>query len=143
MRFNYNDLIVKIELYEEQIKSMEKEREFLRRSMYDNSPKFKGVVNYEGERVTGGIVPLSLDVIIKRLNKIDDSLDMLYRLLNEMKDSKKRIESMMSELEGLEYKVAYMRDVQRMRLQEIADKLGYSHEHIRRISSRIKKLKHG
>lgn len=138
----YNNLLIEIDMLETRIGDMEREREFLRKSMYANSPQFKGVVDYSKEHVTGGLMPLPLDKIIERLNKIDDSLSVLDQILNEKKRSKERLEIALGSLNGVEYKVAYMRDIKRMRLQEIADELGYSHEHIRRISSRIKKIKH-
>lgn len=139
---SYNDLIIEIESLVIRISDMERERDFLRKSMYANAPKFKGVVDYSQEHVSGGPMPLPLDKIIERLNKIDDSLYVLNQLLYEKRASKQRLEQVLGGFEGLDYKVSYMRDIKGMRLQEIADELGYSHEHIRRISSRIKKRKH-
>jgi len=37
-------------------------------------------------------------------------------------------------------RVTYMRDYKRLPLQLIADELGYSYDHVKRISSRNKKL---
>lgn len=138
----YSNLLVEIEMLETRIQDMEREKEFLRKSMYANSPQFKGVVDYSKDHVTGGPMPLSLDKILERLNKIDDSIDVLDQILNEKKRSKERIESMLGDLKGIKNQVAYMRDIKGMRLQEIADELGKSHEHIRRISSQIKKYRH-
>lgn len=136
---SFNDLCTEIEVLEERINDMERERKFLRKSMYANAPKFKGVVDYSSDKVTGGQVPLSLDKIVERLNKIDDQLAYHYEALREKKSSRDKIEKLIEEFEGLEYKVAYMRDVKGMKLYEIADELGYSHDHIRRVSSRVKK----
>jgi archaellum component FlaC len=137
----YNDLVTEIEILETRIKDMERERNFLLKNMYANAPKFAGVVDYSKDRVSGGQLPLSLDKIVERLNKIDDNLTLLTEQLRGKKDAKQKIEKMLGELEGLDYKVAYMRDVLNMTLHEIADKLGYSHDHIRRVSSRVKKAK--
>lgn len=141
-KITFEDLQIEIEIHETRINEMEREREFLRKSMYANAPKFNPTASYEGDRVQGGLVPLPLDKIIERLNKIDDSLSVLYEILNEKKKVREKIERMIEQMEGLEYKVAYMRDMKGMKLQQIADELGYSHDHIRRVSSRIKKMPH-
>lgn len=135
----YNDLVTEIEILDIRIKDIERERDFLRKSMYDNAPKLINAIDYAKDRVQSGYVPLSLDRIMERLNKIDDYLMLLYEQLRVKQDAKHRIEKVLGEFEGLEYKVAYMRDVLNMRLTEIADKLGYSYDWIRQVSSRIKK----
>lgn len=136
---SYNDLLAEIDMLEIRIKDMERERDFLRKSMYANAPKFKGVVDYSKEQTTGGLLPMSLDKIVDRLMKIDYSLEMHYEITKVKKDAKKKIDESLNELEGLEYKVAYLRDVKKMRLHEIASELGYSEDHIRRVSSKVKK----
>lgn len=136
---SYIDLSTEIDILETRIRDMEREREFLRKSMYDNAPIANlGAMDYSRDKVQNGYVPMTLDRIIERLNSIDESLTKMYDLRNGKKDTKKAIEKMLGDLEGLEYKVAYMRDVKKMRLYEIASELGYSHDHIKRISSRIK-----
>jgi hypothetical protein len=143
MSFNlYSNLLAEIEMLEIRISDMEIEREYLRKSMYANAPQFKGVVDYAKEYVTGGLMPLPLDKIIERLNKIDDSLNVLYQLLTEKKTSKERINIMLASLEGIDNKVVYMRDIKGMRLKEIAVELGYSLDRIKQISCRNPRRKH-
>ncbi|GED13996.1 hypothetical protein [Aneurinibacillus migulanus] len=141
---SYIDLCNEIEMLEIRIKDIEREREFLRLSMYDNKPGFRATASYGTEQVQNGYAPMSLDRILERLNKVDDSLNTLYEVLNAKKDAKRKMESVLGNFDGLEYKVAYMRDIKRMKLHEIADELGYSHDWIRKISSRVKKaqIKH-
>jgi DNA repair ATPase RecN len=136
---SYKDLATETDILETRIRDMEREREFLRRSMYANAPVFNGVVDYSKDSVQNGYVPMSLDRILERLNKIDDSISMVQEVLKAKKDALRQVQTMIEKFEGLEYKVAYMRDMEGMRLQEIADKLGYSYDWIRKISSRIKK----
>ncbi|HLN89024.1 MAG TPA: hypothetical protein VK253_03060 [Candidatus Binatia bacterium] len=107
--------------------------------MYDNAPRFNPVLDYSKDMVQNGYVPMSLDKILERLNKIDDSIAMVLEVLKAKKDALTKIEIMLEKLEGLEYRVAYMRDIKKMRLFDIAKELGYSHDWIKRISSRIKK----
>jgi DNA-directed RNA polymerase specialized sigma24 family protein len=141
MRFtdSYIDLCGEIEMLEIRIKDMEQEREFLRKRMYDNAPTFRATASYGTERVQNGYAPMSLDRILERLNKIDDSLNTMHEVLRAKKDARSKMERVLGNFDGLEYKVAYMRDIKRMKLHEIADELGYSHDWIRKISSRVRK----
>ncbi|MEF2969250.1 hypothetical protein V3851_26105 [Paenibacillus sp. M1] len=51
---------------------------------------------------------------------------------------RQKIETNIRDFQGIEYQVAYMRDVEGLPLYKIADKLGYSYDWIRKVSSRIK-----
>lgn len=51
---------------------------------------------------------------------------------------RQKIEDNIRDFQGVEYQVAYMRDVEGLPLYKIADKLGYSYDWIRKVSSRIK-----
>lgn len=136
---SYNDLCTEIEMLELRIEDMERERDYLRKSMFANAPTNNlGAIDYSKDNVQNGYVPMPLDKIIDRLNLIDQSISDLYRLRNAKEDTKQTIEKMLGDLEGLEYKVAYMRDVRKMKLQEIAEELKYSYDHIKRISSRVR-----
>lgn len=96
-------------------------------------------MDFTQERVTGDKPHLTLDRIVDRLNKIDDNIKPLEDMANIKKNAKNQIEKVMSEFEGLEYKVAYLRDIKGLPLDAIADELGYSYDWIRKISSRIKR----
>jgi DNA-directed RNA polymerase specialized sigma24 family protein len=135
----YNDLTVEIDTLKIRIKDLEREKKYLRRRMYDNAPRGKMTVSYDSERVTGGQTPMTLDKVLERLNKIDNQIDHLYGLLEVKIDACKRIDQIIKSSEDLDQKVVYMRDYKKMSLRKIADELGYSHDHIRRISSRNRK----
>jgi DNA-directed RNA polymerase specialized sigma24 family protein len=135
----YNDLTVEIDTLKIRIKDLEREKKYLRRRMYDNAPRTNMTASYDNERVTGGQTPMSLDKVIERLNKIDNQIDHLNGLVEVKIDACKRIDQIIKSSEDLDQKVVYMRDYKRMSLRKIADELGYSHDHIRRISSRNRK----
>lgn len=139
---SYNELGLEIEALEVRIKEVEKERNYLRKRMYDNAPSANLTVAYGEERVNGGFTALPLDVVLERLNKIDDKLDQLYGFLEIKKDARDTIDKIIRSSEDLDKKIVFMRDYKNMRLGEIAEELGYSHEHVRRISSRNKKTCH-
>lgn len=54
--------------------------------------------------------------------------------------TKRQIDRLLRQFEGLEMKVAYMRDIERKPLLQIADEIGYSLDWIKKISSRIKRV---
>jgi hypothetical protein len=139
----YDEVCTEIKVLEERIREVEKERKFLRRRMFDNSPYGANLTaSYDIERVTGGQVPMPLDVVIERLNKIDIQLDQLYTLLEAKKKTRDVIDNIIKSSEDLDQKVVFMRDHKNMPLWKIANELDYSYDHIRRISSRNKKTCH-
>jgi len=73
------------------------------------------------------------------MKEICDQVEVYSQILDEKEKTRKAIEARMSEFEGLEAKVAYMRDVQGMTLIEIAAHLGYSYDWIRKLSSRTRR----
>lgn len=66
----------------------------------------------------------------KVLNKLNERLDKYYT-------HKERIEEHMRDFEGLDHKVAYLKYIKNMTLQEIADELGYSYSYIKKVSMKI------
>ena len=54
---------------------------------------------------------------------------------------KKEMESRMSEAETLEYRVAYLRDIQKLQLYEIAERTGYAYSYVRKVSMKVPKLR--
>ncbi|MEI4620085.1 hypothetical protein WAG10_06030 [Bacillus cereus] len=49
------------------------------------------------------------------------------------------VQFVMSNKRGLEQQIVYLRDVMGFNLKEIASELGYSYDHLRRVSSRMKR----
>jgi len=84
-----------------------------------------------------GKAHIPLDVCLTRMKEICDQVEAYSAILEEKEKTRKEIESRMSEFEGLEGKVAYLRDVKGMTLPEIAAELGYSYIWIKQISARI------
>jgi hypothetical protein len=136
---SYNDLCKEIEVLEVRIDSLESERNYYTKLMWGNAPKGSSTIDYSIERVKGDKPHLALDKVIERLNKIDDSMYILGEILSAKQKAKLQIEKAMSEFEGLEYKVAYKRDIEGKPLHAIADELGYSYDWIRKMSSKVKK----
>ncbi|MGG4449635.1 hypothetical protein [Brevibacillus porteri] len=136
----YNELIMEIDVLETRIKDLVTERRFLLKSMDANAPKGMGAVDYSRDRVQSNFVPFSLDRIVERMNKIDQTIEQLEDQLTAKKETLGKLDGILAQMDGLDYKVAFMRDKLNMRLHEIADKLGYSYAHIKRVSSGIRKM---
>lgn len=74
----------------------------------------------------------------------DEAKEKLLDVVNEIEHKKQTrmlIETKLGEFKGLEYQVAYNRDILRKPLTEIAEELGYSYGWIMKVSMRVKRLK--
>lgn len=136
---SYNEICIEIQALEEVIADLNSERKLILKRMHDNSPKGIGSVDYEAERVTGGQVAMSLDLVVDRLNKIDKKIDQSTSHLEIKKDTRDRIDKIIQSSEDLDMRVVFMRDYKKIPLKIIASELGYSQDHVRRISSRNSK----
>lgn len=86
-----------------------------------------------------GAKKYGLDVATKRVDFLYDRMGKLEDRLKAYQEIEQEIRENVEKLEGLEYKIAKLRFIDGMTYQEIADALGYTHDHIRRIASKSKK----
>lgn len=135
----YKDLLTEIDILEFNMKCLEKEYKNIQKKSLYVAPKGVSAVDYESERVTGGLVQIpaydalgKADTVMAKYNEVRRELREKYFWRDEMKE-------MLDKLEGLEYKVAYKKHVEGKRLHEIADELGYSYPYIRKVHMRIEK----
>lgn len=116
---NYADLIADIEATKDQLKLVEYELEYW---------SFDG----EGSHLFGANASvIQIEKKIRSKNKLINRLEYLER-------AKKRIDMLLKQLDGLDYKIGYLRIVENMTHQEIADELGYSHQYIKERWSKAK-----
>lgn len=80
-----------------------------------------------------------LDVATKRVDFLYDRMEKVEARLKAYQEIEKEIRENVEKLDGLEYKIAKLRFIDGMTYQEIADQLGYTHDHIRRVASKSKK----
>jgi hypothetical protein len=120
----YQDVCREIDIYEIRIRDLEHEYAFWYRACYGRK---------------GPQIPL--DVCLARMKEICDRVEHYSRMLEVKEKRRKEMEQRLSEFEGLEYRVAYMRDIQGMTLAEIAVELGYSYHWVAKLSSRVRKGK--
>ena len=124
---SYHDLCKEIDILYTRIKDLENEFHMWQRKMGGVGKK--------------PIAPL--DIALNRMKEICDLVETYVTILDEKEKTRKKIEQHMSEFEGVEYKVAYLRDVKGMTLPEVAVELGYSYDWIRKLSARTSRLKNG
>lgn len=136
---SYNEICIEIQVLEERIKDLSLERKLILKRMYDNAPKGLGSLDYSSERVTGGFNPMTLDSVVIRLNEIDKKIDNFDSYLEIKKDARDRIDKIIQSSEDLDMRIVFMRDYKKIPLKLIASELGYSQDHVRRISSRNSK----
>lgn len=136
----YSELVAEIDMLETRKNDLLTERRFLLKSMNSTAPKGMGAVDYSKDRVQSNFVPHTLDRIVERMNKIDVMIEQVDEQLKAKRETLGKLDAILAQMDGLDYKVAFMRDKLNMRLHEIADKLGYSHAHIKRVSSGIRKM---
>ncbi|MGE7915321.1 sigma factor-like helix-turn-helix DNA-binding protein [Lysinibacillus xylanilyticus] len=80
-----------------------------------------------------------LDIASQRTDRLNGRISSLETKLEHYQAIEKEIRENVEKLEGLEYKIAKLRFIDGMTYQEIADELGYTHDHIRRVASKSKK----
>ncbi|MEH6848577.1 sigma factor-like helix-turn-helix DNA-binding protein [Bacillus pseudomycoides] len=135
----YQNLGEEIEMMKIQLKDLELEHKYLMKNMEMNAPRFNGVVDYSKDRVTGGQIPLALDEIAGRHDRIIEKSRNLQERIADKQSVMGELQFVMSKKKGLEQQIVYMRDVLGMTLKQIATELGYSYQHIRRVSSGMNK----
>lgn len=126
----FYDITKEIEIYEWRLEDLEKELKAVRKVIFSGRmPSDKHTVH------------LPLDSALEKYDSVVSQIREVSDLLAEKRAIRKQIELNIRDFQGLRYQVAYLRDIENMPLKSIAHQLGYSHDHIKRISSQIKKVR--
>lgn len=118
-----------IEIYEWRLQDLEGELKAIRK-----------VIHTGVEPSDGHAVHIPLDKALERYDRIVEQIREVSTALAEKKALRRQIESNLRGLNGVKFQVAYLRDIENMPLKLIAKKLGYSYDHVRRVSSQIRKI---
>ena len=121
---NYKDICLDIEIQEVIIQDIEKEILLLKKLAIQGPKDITGI-NYSSQP-RGSAIYISLDRILDRIERVEKRLEISKEILFQKIETKNKIDLKIKELNGLDAKVVYMRDIARMSLKEMADKLGYS-----------------
>jgi len=125
-RTSYKDLCKEIEILELRASDLEFQLRIAK------SVCFRGYVTDQYSRVP-------LDKALTKYDDVKDELLAVVAILEHKQQTKAKMEQKMSEFDGLEYQIAYKRDIEGKPLYLIAEELGYSYDWIRRKSAGIKR----
>ena len=128
----YYDITKEIEICELRLTDLEAELKRARKLCFDG-------------RLPSDPLPVHvpLDKALQQYDDVAAKFREVSDWLNQKKLIRQRIESNIRDFQGVEYQVAYMRDIEGKPLSKIADELGYSYNWIMKVSSRIKRQKEG
>lgn len=124
---NYADLLRIIDIAKAEIEMLEVDREY-----------WLGK-NEQLPFASIGAEKYGLDVASQRTDRLNGRILSLETKLEHYQAIEKEIRENVEKLEGLEYRVAKLRFIDGMTYQEIADELGYTHDHIRRVACKSSK----
>ncbi|KEQ22320.1 hypothetical protein [Paenibacillus tyrfis] len=126
----YYDITKEIEIYELRLEDLEGELKQARKLCFDG-------------RLPSSPLPVHvpLDKALEQYDSVVSKIREVSEWLAQKKLIRQRIESNIRDFQGIEYQVAYMRDIMGMPLGKIADELGYSYSFISKISSQVRKCK--
>ena len=89
--------------------------------------------------IDGRLFPtVPLDVAAARVDKLSDAIERMELELEVKMERLNKLNEQLQKYKGLEYKVFYMRYVECMTLRDIADKLNYNYDYIRRVAVRLR-----
>ncbi len=138
----YDDLCKEIDILTIRRDELSSELSVINRLISSAGPKTKLVASYTGMPGAGGSNDLwEVFNVAQSHKEVNSKLEYVSTMLDIKLKAKKDIEDMMEKVACLEYKVAYLRDIERMPIAKIATKLGYSYDWIAKVSSKLKRLR--
>jgi DNA-directed RNA polymerase specialized sigma subunit len=129
---SYNDICAKIAALKIWIDSLERDKKYYTKLLHSGAPAEMTSIVYDG-MPKGSRNDMTLDRIIDSIHKAESHLLLATEELRCKEQLKNQLEEVMSNMEGLEYKVYYYRVIKHMTQLEVAEELGKSDRHIRRI----------
>jgi hypothetical protein len=136
---SYNDICSKIAALEIWIDSLERDKKYYSKLLHGGPREISGM-NMDG-MPKGSRNDITLDRIIEAIHKAESHLYLAQEEKNCKEQQKKQLEEVMSNMEGIEYKVYYYRVIKRMTQLEVAEELGKSDRHIRRIEKVLQNVR--
>ena len=135
---SYKDLCKEIEIWKERLKTYEVQIEAIRKLAKLDGPTDITGIDYSQPHVDS-TNQIGFEEALEMLGKLESHIYLHQKAIQSMEKSKKKIEEKIKGLEGLDKRAVYMRDIEGMTLKDIAEKLGYSYDYIREISSKNKR----
>lgn len=127
-RTTYNDLCNEIEILELRASDLEFQMRIAKNVC------FRGFITDQYSRVP-------LDKALMTYDDVKDELLGVVAILEHKQQTRQQIEQKIHQFDGLEYRIAYYRDVLHWTLDKIAEEMGYTYSWVSKLSSRIGKHK--
>jgi DNA-directed RNA polymerase specialized sigma24 family protein len=134
---SFKDLNLQIEIHEDYLEVATNQLDYYKRLLHKDAPHEISAINYDGQPHGNGNA-MSYDRIHMYMQKYERMIELETGTLQNLKDLKVETYAKVLQLDSLDYKVVYLRDIENIDLQEIADILGHDHGYIKNISSRNK-----
>lgn len=135
---SYKDLCSEIEIWKERLRTYEVQIEAIRKLARLDGPSDIKAIDYTQPIGGTNISQIGFEEALDMLAKIQNHIYLHQRAIKDMEKSKKKIEDSIEKLEGIDKRVAYLRDIEGLALVEISNKLGYSYQYIKEISAKNK-----
>lgn len=134
---SYKNLLSEIEIVKKRIEGLEFERSLIIKTLHKSAPKDINSVSYDG-MPKGSMSHKTLDRTWQDIQRIDSMLFLENEILKNNLKVKNEIENRVKNLKGIQYEVAYKREIEGKNLKDIAEELQCSYDHIRRVHSKYK-----
>lgn len=137
---SYLDLCYDIEMIKAEIRVLKKQRREIefQISKLSGAPASYPSVRYQEIKVDRKYsAPTKLEALWLRLEEIGAEIEMKEKDLKALEYRKKNIDEIIEKMDRPKNRVAILREIKGRTLAEIADELGYSESHIKRLSAEI------
>ena len=137
---NYLNLCYDIEILKAEIRVLKNQRREINYqiSRLNGGPATYPTISYHEQKVDRKYsMPPQLEALWGRLEEINKELDVKTKDLKAFEYRKKNIDEIIEKMDRPKNRVALLRETQGKTLAEIADELGYSESHVKRLSAEI------
>jgi hypothetical protein len=110
---------------------------YYKQLLHKDAPHEISAINYDGQPHGNGNA-MSFDRIYLYAEKYETLVELETGTLQNLKELKIDTYVKVVQLDNIDFKVAYLRDIEDMSTQEIADELMYSFSYIEKVSRRTK-----
>ncbi len=132
----YKDLITEIG----NLRELERDLRQQKRLLWKEIRAPRDINGYDISKDVSPRAQRPLETVLTEIMEVEYRLKYVCDILKSRERTRKRIGDNLKRLEGVDYQVVYLRDIEGLRLGEIAMELNFSEDWIKRVSARNKKI---
>ena len=129
------DIQCQIDIHKARLETYNIEKEYLLKQMMGGPQEYKSI-DYSGMPHGNGAKTVTLDRSWEDMRKLQNMIDLEEWAIEALEKQLKNMRTSIDDLKGIDLKVKYLRDIEGLPLQLIADKLKYSLDYIKEVSCR-------